>query len=77
MLCALFVCPCQRLADSIRSLRQRFREHMGVDIFRCPGVAVAEMLGDYFRGDVHVYQQRGVRVAEVVDVYVREIMLFQ
>ena len=64
--------PCQCLANGLRSLRQRFRKHMGVDIFRCPGVAVAEMLGNDFRGYAHVCQERGVRVAEVVDVYVRE-----
>lgn len=54
--------PRQCLADGVRSLRQRFRKHMGVDIFRCPGVAVAEMLGDHFRGYAHVYQQRSIRV---------------
>lgn len=48
---------------------------MGVDIFRCPGVAVAEMLGDHFRWYAHVYQERGVRVAQIVDVYVREIII--
>ena len=57
MLCALSVLPCQCLADGIRSLRQRFRKHMGIDIFRCPGITVAEMLGDHFRGYAHVYQE--------------------
>ena len=77
MLCLFLSFPCQCLADGVRSLRQRFRKHMGIDIFRCPGVAVAEMLGDDFRWYAHVYQERGVRVAEVVDVYVGEIMLLQ
>lgn len=77
MLCALSVLPCQSLADGVRGLRQRLRKHMGVDIFRCPGVAMAKMLGNHFRGYAHVYQEWGVRVAEVVDVYVGEIMLFQ
>ena len=68
---------CQSLADGIRGLRQRLRKHMGVDIFRRPGVAMAKMLGNHFRRYAHIYQERGIRVAKVMDVYVREIMLFQ
>ena len=53
---------CQSLADGIRGLRQRLRKHMGVDIFRRPGVAMAKMLGNHFRRYAHIYQERGIRV---------------
>ena len=69
MLCLFLSRPCQCLADGVRSLRQRFRKHMGVDIFRCPGVAVAEVFGDDFRGYAHVYQERGVRMAEEIQTF--------
>ena len=67
MLCALSVLPCQSLADGVRGLRQRLHKHMGVDIFRCPGVTVAEMLGDDFRGYAHLYPDKEKMLAAQLD----------
>ena len=50
---------------------------MGVDIFRCPGAAVTEMLGDHFPWDAHIDHQGSVGMSEVVDMDVGEIVSFQ
>lgn len=56
------------LADGIGRLGHGLGKHMGVYVLRSPGIAVAQMLRNDLDRDPHVYQQRGVGVAEVVDI---------